>query len=51
MWVNLMIQDKAKVQQYAYALNIHNHYEYLPLIFLQRATNSSKKIGDEFTQQ
>ena len=33
------------------SLNIEKHYEYLPIIFLHRTINSSKKLGDPITQE
>jgi aarF domain-containing kinase len=51
LWTSLFVQEKKKVLEYAEKLNIHNHFEYLPLIFLQRSRNSSKKIGEPITQE
>lgn len=45
LWVNLVLQDRGKVHEYAEKLNIHEHYEYLPLIFLHRSASSKKRIG------
>lgn len=51
LWVSLVLQDKGKVHEYAERLNIHEHYEYLPLIFLHRSANSNKRIGEGITPE
>jgi aarF domain-containing kinase len=49
LWVSLVLQERAKVHFYAEQLNIHEHFEYLPLIFLHRSANSNKRIGEPIT--
>ena len=49
LWISLMIQDKQKVLNHAEKLNIHSHFEYLPIIFLYRSRGSVKKIGADFS--
>lgn len=46
-----MLQQQSKVHFYAEKLNIHEHFEYLPLIFLYRSRNSRKKIGENITEE
>jgi len=51
LWTALMLQDRKAVDSYAHKLNIQEHFEYLPLIFLQRTASSHKKFGDKFTAE
>jgi aarF domain-containing kinase len=51
LWVSLVLQDRQRVHDYAERLSIHEHFEYLPLIFLHRSANSSKRIGEGITAE
>ena len=51
LFVSLMLQQQEKVHFFAEKLNIHEHFEYLPLIFLYRSRNSKKKIGENITEE
>lgn len=48
-WISLIKFDKNNLKKDAQKLNIHQHYEYLPIIFLHRTINSTKKLGDPIT--
>lgn len=49
LWLSLIESNPEKVKHYAQKLNIYEHVEYLPIIFLLRTINSTKKIGDPMT--
>ena len=45
LWLSLIKQDSKGLKKSAEKLNVSDHLEYLPIIFLMRSSASQKKIG------
>lgn len=50
-WLSLIRFDKKELIKNAEKLNVHQHFEYLPIVFLGRTANSQKKLGAPITPE
>ena len=51
LWLSLIKQDSKSLKKSAAKLNVSEHLEYLPIIFLMRSSASKKKLGEPISEQ